>query len=179
MILVPDPIGSSRCTVRTAKSPASMTSVNSSPGTISVSRIVTGSSSPGAVMVNVVPTSNGPLTSSAAMPAFQVGQAAMSDQCRHTAAGLAAVSTLCSYSHMVPPVAGMCVDYLCADYLSRGRWWQWLGEAGGSWCHRGETSSSLASNSSVTSATEAEVRDGRLAATGVLAGLRGGGRCGG
>ena len=60
-------------------------------------------SSPGGVIVNVVPTANGPSIVIFSMPSFHCGHAAMSDQCRHIASGAAAVSTLCSYSHMIPP----------------------------------------------------------------------------
>ena len=85
------------------KSPASISSVNSSPGTISARRIRTGSS-PGGVIVNEVPTANGPSTVIFSMPSFHCGHAAMSDQRRQTTSGAAVVSALCSYSHMVPPV---------------------------------------------------------------------------
>src|SRR5262245_22029747 len=60
-------------------------------------------SSPGGVIVKVVPTADGPSISIFSMPSFQLGHAAMSDQRRHSAAWVAVVSTLCSYSHMIPP----------------------------------------------------------------------------
>src|SRR5215471_15327942 len=94
--------GSSRCIVRTTKSPASIWSVNDSPDTISTMRNRTGSS-PGGVIANVVPTANGPSISIFSMPSFQLGHAAKSDQQRHNASRVAFVSTLCSYSHMIPP----------------------------------------------------------------------------
>src|ERR1700735_1267808 len=102
-LVPPDASDVKRCTVVTMKSPASMTSTNNSPGTISLRVIVTGSS-PGGVMVNDVPTSNGPSTSIFSIPAFQAGHPAMSDQTCHTVVASADVSTLCSYSHtMLPP----------------------------------------------------------------------------
>src|SRR5215471_12907535 len=88
--------------VRTTKSPASISSVNDSPGTISTMRKRTGSS-PGGVMVKVVPTANGPSISIFSMPSFQLGHVAISDQRRHSASRVAVVSRLCSYSHMIPP----------------------------------------------------------------------------
>jgi hypothetical protein len=58
-------------------------------------------SSSGGVIVNFVPTANGPSISIFSMPWFHSGHAAMSDQRRHRASAGALVSTLCSYSHMV------------------------------------------------------------------------------
>src|SRR5690242_12702296 len=117
MILVsPAAAGSSRCSVRTTKSPASISSVNDSPGLISVSRIRIGSS-PGGVMVNTVPTSNGPSTVIVSMPSFHCGQDAMSAQWRHSASGAALVSSPYSYSHIIPP----CADDLSTDYISPPR----------------------------------------------------------
>ena len=70
-------------------------------------------------MVNTVPTANGPSTSIVSMPSFHCGQAAMSAQCRHSAAASALVWWLYSYSHMVPPVPDeLRTDYLYIDYLS-------------------------------------------------------------
>src|SRR5215472_2022548 len=100
MILVrPSAAGRRRWIVRTTKSPPSASSVNSSPSIISVSRIKIGSS-PGGVIVNAVPTANGPSIVMDSMPSFHCGHAATSDHCRQTAVALAAVSTLYSYSHM-------------------------------------------------------------------------------
>src|SRR5690348_12103145 len=103
--------GSSRCSVRTTKSPASISSVNDSPGLTSVSRIRIGSP-PGGVMVNTVPTANGPSTVIVSMPSFHCGQDAMSAQWPHSASGAALVSSRYSYSHIIPP----CADDLSTDY---------------------------------------------------------------
>jgi len=45
---------------------------------------------------------NGPSISIFSMPSFQLGQAAMSVQWRHSFSCVAIFSALCSYSHMIP-----------------------------------------------------------------------------
>src|SRR5215470_8064985 len=116
----PPGAGSSRCTVRTVKSPPSISSVNSSPGVISARRIRIGSS-PGGVIVNVVPAANGPSISIFSMPSFHCGHRAISDHRRQTASGAALVWMLCSYSHMIPPYLDYaktnCVQTICQQTM--------------------------------------------------------------
>jgi hypothetical protein len=61
------------------KLPASISSANSSLGTISTRRSVMGSPS-GGVIVNVVPTANGPSVSIFSMPSFHCGHVVRLDQ---------------------------------------------------------------------------------------------------
>src|SRR5512133_1251901 len=93
------PAASTRCVLRTRKSPPSASSTNSSGSMASAMPSSTGSS-PGGVIKIVLPTANGPRSSIRSTPAFHSGQRSTSAQSRQTAGALAVVSTLCSTAHM-------------------------------------------------------------------------------